>query len=245
MQAPREIILRPALVAALTLGASAALAVPSSAESMRGGFTREDGMNAVRYAGDTWTIHDLIARRELAPARFDLHHERLGYGLRMGLDGLQARRDLNPTRFDFYHPFLGYLVADADGDLPAQGIDTLGQPDLPPDTVLGEGPSAPGPQGPLGPPGVVPPEMPGPDTPGPPPIPVEGPTPPLPPTSSQEPTPPGVAPPTPPAPPPPTSSAAIPEPSGLLLWALGVIGVAGTMAWGRIRRPRPCRLGQA
>ncbi|QDV36114.1 hypothetical protein [Tautonia plasticadhaerens] len=256
----RRIIPRPAFVLALTLGASASIVGPSSADTVRGGLVREDGMNAVRYAGDTWTIHDLIGRRELAPARFDEHHERLGYGLRMGLDGLQARRSLNPTRFDFYHPFLGYLVADPDPDLDlvldptGSGIDTLGGPDLPPDAVLGGGPSAPQvpqPPSPLGPPDAVIPGEPGPGGPGLPPVSAEGPTLPPPPSSPQQPSAPNSAPPPggdtggPTAPPPPISTAAVPEPSGLLLSAFGLIGLVGAMTWRHLRGPRPCGLARA
>jgi hypothetical protein len=105
--------------------------------------TRKDDMNAVRFQGRDWTIRDLIDRRSQAPGRFDVHHQRLGSALSMGLEGLEARRALNPERFDFFHPFLGYLLSDIDPDSglgtggdPSEEVPGIGQdgsPEFPPD----------------------------------------------------------------------------------------------------------------
>ncbi|WP_169972764.1 hypothetical protein [Tautonia rosea] len=105
----------------------------TNAESLRSRLTRKDEMNAVRFQGRDWTIHDLIDRRTEAPGRFDRYHQRLGSALRLGLDGLEARRALNPERFDFFHPFLGYLLSDIDSN---SGLGTVGDP---PDSTSGIG----------------------------------------------------------------------------------------------------------
>ncbi|RUL87321.1 PEP-CTERM sorting domain-containing protein [Tautonia sociabilis] len=94
---------------------------PASAESLGSRFTREDGMNAVRFAGQSWTLPELIDRRAQNPMRFDRSHGRLGSALRLGIDGLQARRALNPRRFDSYHPVLAYLLDDFLPDAPIDG----------------------------------------------------------------------------------------------------------------------------
>jgi hypothetical protein len=227
----RTVFHRVLPAALLALGGAAMAVSPASAESIRGVFTREDGMNAVRYRGESWTIHELIERRELAPGRFDLHHQRLGHGLRMGIDGLQERRALNPRRFDYYHPFLGHLVADPLPDAPPSGIGGLGEPDQDPELIIGGGPSTSPPTNPLNPPMFA-----------------EEPPPISPPALPQEPSPPGVVPPpggNPGGPPPPISSAVVPEPPGLLQAALGLAGLAGVLAWRRLRGLQPSRLARS
>jgi len=81
-----------------------------------GSLTSENGANAVRFQGDTWTLCDLFARRSIAPRRFDFHHPRLGSALKLGIDGLVERRSIAPERFDFYHPMLAHLLDDVTTD---------------------------------------------------------------------------------------------------------------------------------
>lgn len=77
--------------------------------------TTENGANAIRLDGDTYTLDDLFARRDLDPARFDRYHPRLGHALSLGEDTLLARRALAPGRFDRYHPYIAYLLRNPRG----------------------------------------------------------------------------------------------------------------------------------
>lgn len=119
-------------IAPLTLlAAMAVLPATSRGAHLSALFTREDGMNAVRLNGDTHTLRDLIARRELAPRRFDANHGRMGRALALGEDGLLTRYQLNPARFRRFHPLFAYLLDDV---IP----DDLAGPTRPPGSVLGD-----------------------------------------------------------------------------------------------------------
>lgn len=228
------------------------LSASAQAESLFPRLTRKDDMNAIRANGQVWTIHDLVDRRNLAPGRFDLHHQRLGSALRLGLDGLEARRALNPDRFDFFHPFLGYLLTDTGsgpGDVggigqpvPSPGLPDGDQTLPPPDPGFTPVPPAP-PQPPIVPP-TTPPEvlMPPPDANGEPAPPVIPPPPgdnELPPLAPPGPGP-GPGPidlgpdPTPPG----ETPQVIPEPAAMLQLVVGLSGLGGALAWRRHRHSR-------
>lgn len=75
--------------------------------------TRENGANAVRFRGRTYTLDRWIERRGDNPRRFDAARPQLGHALAMGKLALIERRARNPVRFDHYHHCLGWLLADA------------------------------------------------------------------------------------------------------------------------------------
>ncbi|MEW4569744.1 PEP-CTERM sorting domain-containing protein [Tautonia sp. JC769] len=220
-------------------------APPAQAESLRSRLTRKDDMNAIRFQGQDWTIHDLIDRRSQAPGRFDVHHQRLGSALGLGLEGLEARRALNPRRFDFFHPFLGYLLSDIDPD---SGLGAGGDPVIDDPPIGQDG----GPQ-------PLPDESVSPQVPEPPQPPIVPPTPtdptvpppldqlPSVPDESEGPQLPG-APDGPEVTPPtvdpigtddPNEIRAIPEPSTVIQLSVGLAGLVGALAWRRRAVPRP------
>ena len=237
-------MLRPALMGAAAL---LGIAAPGDAASVSSILTRENEMNAVRFAGTTWTLQDLIDRRNLSPARFDANNARLGSALQLGIDGLVSRRSEAPARFDFFHPVLTYLLSDVTppGTVPAPGggIGTVGGPDAPEtpgDTVGSTGevvsPPPSSPQVPVAPseiPAVEPqmPEQPSPLEPST--------NPPIVPSGSDTgtgiPSGPGSGPGPGPGPDEP-GPLVIPEPASIISASLGVLGLGGALTWKRRRR---------
>ena len=244
--------LGPIGAVAILLGSVA----PASASSVSGFLTRENGMNAIRFAGDTWTLQDLIDRRNLNPGQFDRTYQRLGSALSLGVDGLLSRRAEAPARFDHFHPLITYLLTGVTppGTVTPPDLGAGGEPDGPEPPgesaeVIPGPPSSP--QVPVSPselPTVEPsmPEQPAPLTPSMPPPTI----PPAPGTGLEIPTGPGPGPGTGPGPGPPPGTnpgpgpgpepppipQAIPEPATLLQATIGLLGVGGLLSWRRRRR---------
>jgi hypothetical protein len=104
--------------------------------------TTKDGVNAVRYGGQIYTLEDLIEKRALNPERFDSYHTRIGPALGLGIDGLCALRERNERRFDRYHGVLGWLLEDCETEPgvgpvvitpPVDSPPPFVPPDFPPD----------------------------------------------------------------------------------------------------------------
>lgn len=236
---------------------------PASAGSLGGRLTRSDDMNAVRFAGQVWTIHDLIDRRDQSPQQFDRVMPRLGKALRLGVDGLDAKRALNSVRFDYYHPIISYLLDDSQADGTTNGLGTLGQPDISPDPT----PVSPGQADPV--PLLPGQNMPGQPNPGqggesPAPLPTTPPPPSIVPEPSDGSTPsgpdspgtpggelepPGPGPSNPPPDGPPNGpnsgpigGAVVPEPPGLVQASIGIAMISGLMFWRRRHGLRPATI---
>ncbi|CAN5847468.1 hypothetical protein BH23PLA1_BH23PLA1_40990 [soil metagenome] len=170
---------RPILLLAV-LGACMASTVTARGEFVGPMYTRKDNQNAVRVAGQTQTLRDLIDRRNINPSRFDRFHPVLGPLLRRGMEGLQNLRAQDPGQFARNAPILEYLLRDTGPVPPPPPAPPLepAPPSLPPEPVA--------PLPPIFPPEpILPPEV----TPPPPTITPTGPTnpqlPALPPDSNQ------------------------------------------------------------